>query len=340
MALRAAREAGRDIKGATAYVTLEPCSHVGTTPPCTLALKEAGIARVVCGVRDPNPAIDGRGIAFLRASGIKVFEGVLEAECARAQDHFLTHIFYARPFVTLKLAASLDGRIAASDGTSQWISGEAARAHVHLLRADHDAVLCGVETVLQDNARFNRARHSNEQAAAAYRSRSEARLAGFDGAIWNESLPLLVAVGKNASAGAREEIGGKNGSTVEIDRTPHGLDLHQLMRELYAREYAASLSKAARAWRRVSCGRALSIKSNGSLRRFFWEMDATPWNTSALKLWPMRFACAMYEPTPWKVTSCFPATHARYRELATSSLQARLIQKIDKENLAAPEVSS
>jgi diaminohydroxyphosphoribosylaminopyrimidine deaminase/5-amino-6-(5-phosphoribosylamino)uracil reductase len=155
MALRAAREAGHDISGATAYVTLEPCSHYATTPPCSEALIAAGIARAVCGVRDPNPAVDGRGFRLLREAKIEVLDHFMELDCARAQDHFLVHITYARPFVTLKNAVSLDGKSATLTGESQWITGEAARQRVHELRADHDAVLAGIDTVLADDALLN-----------------------------------------------------------------------------------------------------------------------------------------------------------------------------------------
>ncbi|HEX8550236.1 MAG TPA: bifunctional diaminohydroxyphosphoribosylaminopyrimidine deaminase/5-amino-6-(5-phosphoribosylamino)uracil reductase RibD [Abditibacteriaceae bacterium] len=234
MALRAVREAGLSPAGATAYVTLEPCSHVGTTPPCTVALKEAGIVRVVTGVRDPNAAVDGRGFEFLRAAGIEVREAVLEIECARAQDHFLTHIFYSRPFVTVKLAATLDGRIAAADGSSQWISGESARAHVHALRADHDAVLCGIETVLQDNARLSVRGVETPKQPLRVVLDSHARLAEFDGEIFAQDAPLLVAVSSEAASDAREKLQSKGATTVEIDRTSHGLDLSHLLRELYA----------------------------------------------------------------------------------------------------------
>lgn len=150
-ALRVARDAGEPTVGATAYVTLEPCCHYATTPPCTNALIEAGIKRVVAGVGDPNPAINGRGYAQLRAAGVEVVEDVLRRECIRAQDDFLKHITTRRPFVTLKCAVSLDGRIATASGASQWITGPEARCRAHRLRHEHDAVLVGLGTVLADD---------------------------------------------------------------------------------------------------------------------------------------------------------------------------------------------
>lgn len=237
-ALNTAAAAGIDVKGATAYVTLEPCCHTGTTPPCTVALHEAGIARVVTGVRDPNVEVDGQGFAYLRAAAIEVLDGVLETECARAQDHFLTHIFHARPFVTLKLAATLDGRIAAADGTSQWISGEAARRHVHEMRADHDAVLCGVETVLQDNARLTvRGVPLRKTPPVRVVLDSKARLANFDGELFQDDAPVIIAVGRDVPPAVREQLEarGASVSTIELDAHSYGLDLEQLLGVLYAR---------------------------------------------------------------------------------------------------------
>lgn len=141
--------------GATAYVTLEPCSHFATTPPCTKSLIEAGIVRLVAGVRDPNPAINGRGYEQLRAAGIEVVENFMVDECARVHDQFLKHIALQSPFVTLKIAASLDGKIATASGESQWITGEESRRRAHLLRHEHDAVVVGIETVLSDDPQLN-----------------------------------------------------------------------------------------------------------------------------------------------------------------------------------------
>jgi diaminohydroxyphosphoribosylaminopyrimidine deaminase/5-amino-6-(5-phosphoribosylamino)uracil reductase len=155
MALRAAQEAGLEVDGATAYVTLEPCSHWRTTPPCTDALIAAGVRRVVCGVRDPNPCVDGQGFEKLRAAGIEVIENFMVEDCARAQDDFLKHIVTALPLITLKCAVSLDGKIATSGGQSQWITNEASRRRVHEMRHDHDAVLVGIETVLADDAQLS-----------------------------------------------------------------------------------------------------------------------------------------------------------------------------------------
>ncbi len=143
--------AGEAARGATAYVTLEPCSHWGRTPPCCDALIRAGVARVVCAMRDPDARVDGRGFARLREAGIEVLEGLLEPEARQLQAGFIRRITHGLPLVTLKLAATLDGRIATGAGESRWITGPAARREVHAARARHDVVLVGSGTVLADD---------------------------------------------------------------------------------------------------------------------------------------------------------------------------------------------
>ncbi len=155
VALRQAQSHNSSTRNATAYVTLEPCSHFGTTPPCTNALIEAEIARVVYGVRDPNPEIDGRGVQQLQVAGIEVVGEFMRAECIRAQDHFLKNITTNLPFVTLKCAVSLDGKIATRAGDSQWITNAQSRRRAHQMRHEHDAVLVGIETLLHDDAQLN-----------------------------------------------------------------------------------------------------------------------------------------------------------------------------------------
>lgn len=143
--------AGPAARGATAYVTLEPCCHWGKTPPCTDALIAAGVVRVVVATRDPDTRVDSQGIARLRAAGIAVEEGVLEPEAQAVLAGFTHRIRAGRPLVTLKLATTLDGRIATRSGESQWITGTPARRMAHALRGRHDAVMVGVGTVLADD---------------------------------------------------------------------------------------------------------------------------------------------------------------------------------------------
>jgi diaminohydroxyphosphoribosylaminopyrimidine deaminase/5-amino-6-(5-phosphoribosylamino)uracil reductase len=143
--------AGDAAKGATAYVTLEPCSHHGRTPPCADALIAAGLSRVVAAIEDPDPRVAGGGLARLRAAGLDVEAGLCAAEAAEINAGFLSRLRLGRPLVTLKLATSLDGRIATASGESRWITGAPARERAHLLRATHDAILVGTDTVIADN---------------------------------------------------------------------------------------------------------------------------------------------------------------------------------------------
>ena len=147
----ALRRAGAAANGATAYVTLEPCSHWGKTPPCADALIAAGLRRVVVALEDPDPRVAGAGIEALRKAGLAVETGLCAAEAAELNAGFLQRVRSGRPLVTLKLATSLDGRIATAAGESRWITGPPARERAHLLRATHDAILVGTDTVLADD---------------------------------------------------------------------------------------------------------------------------------------------------------------------------------------------
>lgn len=147
----ALERAGPAARGATAYVTLEPCAHWGRTPPCSQALIDAGVARVVVAVEDPDPRVDGGGLAMLRAAGIDVVSGVERAAGETVHADYLACRRAGRPIVTLKLAASLDGRIATATGASRWITGPEARARGHLMRARHDAILVGSGTASADD---------------------------------------------------------------------------------------------------------------------------------------------------------------------------------------------
>ena len=147
----ALRQAGERAKGATAYVTLEPCSHHGRTPPCAEALVEAGVAKVIVAMQDPNPLVAGKGYALLKEAGIEVQAGLMEAEATALNIGFVSRMTRNRPWVRMKIAASLDGKTALNNGTSQWITGEAARRDGHRMRARSCAILTGIGTVLADN---------------------------------------------------------------------------------------------------------------------------------------------------------------------------------------------
>ena len=147
----ALRKAGKEARGSTLYVNLEPCTHYGKTPPCAPAVIQAGVRRVVVGMVDPNPVVKGKGISTLRKAGIDVHSGTLEKECKTLNEAFCKYILMKVPFVILKAAATLDGRIATRDGESKWIASEASRRLVHQLRNEVDAVVVGVGTVLRDD---------------------------------------------------------------------------------------------------------------------------------------------------------------------------------------------
>lgn len=151
----ALKQAGDRAKGGTAYVTLEPCAHTGKTPPCAGALVDAGIARAVVAIEDPDPRTAGQGLTRLREAGISVSLGTMRSEAVDVTAGFLTRVLKGRPFFELKTAMTLDGRIAAHTGASKWITGEAARARGHLMRSEADAVLCGIGTAIADDPQLD-----------------------------------------------------------------------------------------------------------------------------------------------------------------------------------------
>jgi diaminohydroxyphosphoribosylaminopyrimidine deaminase/5-amino-6-(5-phosphoribosylamino)uracil reductase len=152
--IHALAAAGERAQGATAYVTLEPCSHTGRTGPCAVALKEAKVSRVVIAMQDPNPQVSGQGIRLLEDAGIKVAVGLLESEARALNPGFIARMTLQRPFVRLKMAMSLDGRTAMGSGESQWITGPEARTQVQRLRARSSAILSGVESIIMDDSRL------------------------------------------------------------------------------------------------------------------------------------------------------------------------------------------
>lgn len=227
----AIKEAGRRARGATAYVSLEPCAHFGQTPPCAQALVRAGVRRVVIGCVDPFPQVRGRGIAILRRAGIEVTAGVCEEEAKRANEGFFTRVEKGRPMVTLKLAITLDGRIAAASGDSRWISSEESRAIVHEWRRESDAVMVGAGTVNADNPRLTcrieggrdpvrviiDAKLSTAPTARVYRQRS---MAGA----------MVVTTGRNADA-ARRRYGSPRVEVIAAKSRGGEIDLADVMRQ-------------------------------------------------------------------------------------------------------------
>ncbi|MFF0752394.1 bifunctional diaminohydroxyphosphoribosylaminopyrimidine deaminase/5-amino-6-(5-phosphoribosylamino)uracil reductase RibD [Streptomyces sp. NPDC004267] len=226
--VHALREAGVLARGGTAYVTLEPCNHTGRTGPCAQALIEAGIARVVYAVADPNPQAMGGGDT-LRAAGVEVAQGLLEDEAEAGNTAWLTSVREGRPFVRWKYAATLDGRIAAADGTSRWISSAESRADVHRLRAEADAVVVGGGTLRADDPHL--AVRGIEGATQPLRVAVDTR-AGLPptARILDDAAPTLLVVGEDADT--------RHLPGVELLRLPlHDgrIGVQELLTQLYAR---------------------------------------------------------------------------------------------------------
>jgi diaminohydroxyphosphoribosylaminopyrimidine deaminase/5-amino-6-(5-phosphoribosylamino)uracil reductase len=230
--------AGSRARGATAYVSFEPCSHFGKTRPCADTLIEAGVKRVVIGCVDPYPPVRGRGVARLGKAGIDVALGVLEDECRRVNEGFITRVTRRRPFVLLKLALSLDGRIATRDGDSRWISSAQSREMVHRWRGEYDAVMVGAGTVIADNPRLTcrikdgrdpvrvivDARLRSPAAATVFRQRSKA-------------MTILATTADNVARAERRYGSGKV-EVLGFGRVEGGVGLEELMRELARRGYS------------------------------------------------------------------------------------------------------
>jgi diaminohydroxyphosphoribosylaminopyrimidine deaminase/5-amino-6-(5-phosphoribosylamino)uracil reductase len=231
-ALLEARRAGHDIQGATAYVTLEPCSHFGRTPPCATALIEGRISRLVAAVEDPNPLVAGRGLEMLREHNIEVRCGLLQQEATEINIGFFSRMNRGRPWVRMKIAASLDGKTALDNGVSQWITSETARADGHAWRARACAVLSGIGTVRSDNPRLNvRLVDTPRQPLkvvvdSALEIDPNARV--FDG------NPVLIVCARES--GERRALLQEKGAEVIMLPNPDGkVDLVALMRELARR---------------------------------------------------------------------------------------------------------
>jgi len=232
---QALARAGRQARGATAYVSFEPCAHVGQTPPCAIALVEAGLERVVVGCLDPDPRVQGRGIAILKGNGIEVTTGVLEEEAKRLNEGFITRIMLGRPRGILKLAMSLDGRIAAAKGDSRsrsrWISSAASRELVHRWRAECDGVMVGAGTVIADNPQLTcriaggrdpvriviDARLRTAPTAQVYRERSNA--------------PAIIVTTDAILARARRKYERAGVEAIAVNSRDGELALDELMRE-------------------------------------------------------------------------------------------------------------
>jgi diaminohydroxyphosphoribosylaminopyrimidine deaminase / 5-amino-6-(5-phosphoribosylamino)uracil reductase len=237
--IHALNMAGAEARGATVYVTLEPCSHHGKTPPCSDRLIKEGVSRVVVAVSDPNPLVAGRGINRLREHGIEVEVGVL-AEKARAQNEmFNKFITTGLPFVTLKTALTLDGRIATRSGHSRWITGPIAREVVHTLRHRHNAIMVGVETVLADNPELTT--RLSVPGLHPLRIVVDSRLRIPESArVLNDAAPALILTTDQADAGKEERLEQLGADLLRCGSGPR-VDLSAAMAKLGERGVASIL---------------------------------------------------------------------------------------------------
>ena len=223
-------QAGEKSRGATAYVNLEPCCHQGRTPPCTDALVDAGIVRVVAAMLDPNPLVEGGGFSLLSGAGIEVEHGLLETEAKWLNRGFVNRMSLKKPWVTLKTAATLDGKTASYDGASKWITGEEARNHVQELRARSSAIITGIGTVLADDPSMNVRIGNHPRQPFRVLLDSQLRLP-LDAKIIGTDQKLVVFTLSNdeAKIAALTEIGVE---VIHQDSSNNTLDLTQVLSEL------------------------------------------------------------------------------------------------------------
>jgi len=249
--------AGQAARGADLYVTLEPCCHYGRTPPCTDAIIKAGIRRVIFASSDPDPRADGKGAQQLRAAGVEVVEGVLRGEADRLNEAYLKHKRTGRPFVTLKLAMSLDGKIATRAGDSRWVTGEAARRRVHEMRNTSDAVMVGVGTVLADDPRLTTRGIQGGRDAVRIVCDSRARTPPGAQIISQQSeAPCLVAVTEGADQERLERLSAAGAEVLVLPGTKGRVNLDALSLALGDRDIMSVLLEGggALAWSALDAG--------------------------------------------------------------------------------------
>lgn len=234
--------AGDAAGGATLYVTLEPCSHTNKrTPPCAPLVAASGVRRVVIAMTDPNRQVAGGGVKVLRAKGVEIATGVLEAEARRLNEAYIKHVTTGMPFVTLKIAQTLDGRIATSSGESKWITGEQARAEVHRLRDGNDAVLVGITTVLRDDPSLTtRFPGGRDPVRVIVDSRLRIPLSAKV-LTQTSTARTIVATLAGAPKGKISKLQGVGAEVVTVRASGGRVDLKDLMRKLGARDLVSVL---------------------------------------------------------------------------------------------------
>jgi diaminohydroxyphosphoribosylaminopyrimidine deaminase / 5-amino-6-(5-phosphoribosylamino)uracil reductase len=232
----ALNRAGERARGATLYTSLEPCVHYGRTPPCTGAIVRAGIARVVVSATDPNPVVDGRGLRTLREAGVDVLDGVRVGEAERLNEAFAKHVRTGMPFVTWKAALSLDGKVAARDGSSRWITGEEARADAHRLRGSADAIVVGAGTALADDPALT-VRDPGYRGRPPTRVLVDARGRVDEGrALFDEAAPTIVATTELAPRARRDAWLAAGAEVLVFESLDERVPLPALLNDLGKRD--------------------------------------------------------------------------------------------------------
>jgi diaminohydroxyphosphoribosylaminopyrimidine deaminase / 5-amino-6-(5-phosphoribosylamino)uracil reductase len=259
----ALRRAGVKARGATLYLNLEPCSHYGRTPPCADAVIAAGVKSVVAGMADPNPLVSGRGLRRLRNAGIRVRAGVLETESRALNESFVKYITRKHPFVLLKLAATLDGKIATATGSSRWVTGEEARRRVHELRNRFDAVMVGIGTVLADDPQLTcRIRGGRNPLRIILDPRLRIPVKAR---VLNEPGKTIVVAGSNASRAKQKAIEKRRAEVWRFALSRSGIPLATVLKRIAEREMISVLLEGGAA----TAARALAEKVVDKIAFFY-----------------------------------------------------------------------
>lgn len=225
-------------EGAEVFVTLEPCAHHGRTPPCAQALRDAGVQRVVAGMIDPDPRVQGRGMQVLQDAGVQTTVGILQAECEQINEAFIVRMKHHRPHITLKLAGSLDGRIATATGDSQWITNEASRRRVHALRNEVEAILVGAGTAIADRPRLTARLDDLPDVRSPHRYVLDSELrTPIDGPLFDlNHAPTTIVCTHNAPRDRQEAIEATGVEILRVDADTHGrVCLRMLLDIMYTR---------------------------------------------------------------------------------------------------------
>jgi diaminohydroxyphosphoribosylaminopyrimidine deaminase/5-amino-6-(5-phosphoribosylamino)uracil reductase len=227
--INALRDAGSKVKGSTLYLNLEPCSHYGRTPPCTESIIKSGIKKVVVALKDPNPLVKGKGIKKLCSAGIEVKLGILRKQALRLNEAYIKYVTTGKPFIILKTAASLDGKIATSQGNSKWITGESTRKYTHRLRREMAGILVGIGTVLADDPSLTVSSKVNQREPVKIIVDTKLRTP-LKAKVLNR--PTIIATTKSASPKRISALGKKGAKVLIIEEKEGKVNLRKLMKEL------------------------------------------------------------------------------------------------------------